>query len=260
MDRMTETLEADKTIAEFYDTLAADYDAMTGFERRFAAERPFFSTIVERYRIKTAIDAGCGTGFHSLLLTQLGVDVTAVDISPTMLENVTRHSHQLNLHVKTVESGFETLSQSLQDHYDSVFCLGNSLAHLMGNDALHASLKNFASLLNPGGILVVQMLNYSRILSQHTRVQSIKEVGDTTFVRAYEYEGETLRFNILKFKKTNDVVVQSLNSIPLRPLRQEELTPLLEENGFREISFFGGISLELFDPETSKDLVIIAKA
>ena len=38
MDQMTDTLNTGKTIADFYDTLAADYDAMTGFEQRFAAD------------------------------------------------------------------------------------------------------------------------------------------------------------------------------------------------------------------------------
>jgi len=51
---------------DFYDELSADYDAMTGFDKRFAAERPFFRLIVERHNIKSAIDAGRGPAFtHS---------------------------------------------------------------------------------------------------------------------------------------------------------------------------------------------------
>ncbi len=256
---MTDTLNSEKSIVDFYDTLAPDYDAMTGFEKRFSTEQPFFSTIVERYKIGTALDAGCGTGFHSLLLAQLGVSVTAVDVSPAMLENVTRHARQLNLSVKIVESDFQTLAQKLGEQYDAVFCLGNSLPHLVDDRDLRSSLASFASLMNPDGILVIQLLNYERILSQHANVQNIKEVGDTTFIRSYEYEGETLRFNIVKLEKREDIIVQSLNAVRLRPLRKAGLSVLLEESGFGEVSFFGGISLEPFIPESSKDLVIIAK-
>ena len=55
-------------VTQFYDNLADDYDAMTGFEKRFVHERPFFNLLMQRYGITSALDAGAGTGFHSLLL------------------------------------------------------------------------------------------------------------------------------------------------------------------------------------------------
>jgi ubiquinone/menaquinone biosynthesis C-methylase UbiE len=72
------------TVAKFYDALAPDYDTMTGFQKRFVHEKPFFRLLVEKYKIRTVLDAGCGTGFHSLLLAQLGVQVTAIDVSPVI--------------------------------------------------------------------------------------------------------------------------------------------------------------------------------
>ncbi|MEO8167966.1 MAG: class I SAM-dependent methyltransferase, partial [bacterium] len=227
---------------------------------RFDAERPAFRTIVERYGIKSAVDAGCGTGFHSLLLAQLGVDVTATDVSPIMLGNVSRHSNQRNLNVKTVASDFQTLAHTLGKSYDAVFCLGNSLAHLLHNDDIHAALTNFSALVRPKGTLFLQILNYDRILEAQTRVQNVKEVGDTTYIRFYDFEKDLLRFNILKLVKKNGGIVHTLNSIPLRPFRQTELSALLAQSGFDDVSFFGGISLEPFDPKSSKDLMIVAKA
>ena len=46
-----------RTAEEFYDNIAPQYDAMSGFERRFEKERPVFRALVERYRIKRALDA-----------------------------------------------------------------------------------------------------------------------------------------------------------------------------------------------------------
>jgi glycine/sarcosine N-methyltransferase len=252
-------MKTEKSVEEFYDRLAPDYDAMTGFEKRFVADRPFFRMIVERYGIKTAVDAGCGTGFHSLLLAQLGVTVTAVDLSPVMLENVSRHAKELNIRVKTVEASFQTLSRTLNKQFDAVFCLGNSLTHLLSDDELRASLTNFVSLLNPKGSLFIQILNYDRILAQRERVQNVKEVGNTTFVRFYDYEKDLLRFNILKLEKKDDAVAHSLSSIPLHPIRQSEIAKLLSNSGFNEVKFYGGISLEEFQPQTSKDLVVLAR-
>ena len=70
----------------FYDTLSDDYDSMTMFEQRLIKEESLFRTLVEKYKIKAALDAGSGTGVHSLLLAQTGVKVTAVDISRKMLQ------------------------------------------------------------------------------------------------------------------------------------------------------------------------------
>ena len=91
-------------IPAFYDRLAPDYDEMTGFGKRFVHEKPFFRPLVENLNIATALDAGCGTGFHSLLLAQLGVRVTAVDVSGGMLA-------RLELHGREMEPGFCALPQ-----------------------------------------------------------------------------------------------------------------------------------------------------
>lgn len=256
---MTEDVKSENEIADFYDALASDYDTMTGFENRFVTERPFFRMIVERYGIKTAVDAGCGTGFHSLVLAQLGVSVTGVDVSRAMLESLSRHAGQLNLPVHGVQAGFESLSQSLNGTYDAVFCLGNSLAHLLSTDQLRVALDNFVSLLNPGGRLFIQILNYDRILGQHERIQNVKEIGDTTFIRFYDYEGERVRFNILKLQKRGNTTEQSLKTITLNPIRKETLEAMLLHAGLAEISFFGGISLEHYVAGTSKDLVVVAQ-
>ncbi len=246
-------------MSEFYNALAPDYDAMTGFEKRFIAERPFFRMLVERFGITSAIDAGCGTGFHSLVLAQLGVSVTAVDVSQKMLDDVVRHAKEFNLHVETVAARFQTLAQVIHKQHDAVFCLGNSLAHLLDDQSLADSLKSFAALLKPEGVLFVQILNYAKILSQRQRVQNVKDVGPTTFIRFYDFEPALVRFNILKLERRGVGIEHSMDSIALRPLRQSDLVNHLAENGFDDVRFYGGISLEEFHPETSKDLVILAR-
>jgi glycine/sarcosine N-methyltransferase len=245
--------------AHFYDDLATDYDAMTGFDKRFIVERPFFRMLVEQNGIKTAVDAGCGTGFHSLALSQLGVSVTAVDVSPEMIRRTIQHANELGITIETLQSGFTSLPDVLHKRYDAVFCLGNTLPHLLSSDAIRTTLTSFAGLLKDEGTLFIQILNYDRILTERERVQSIKEVGTTTFVRFYDYDDELLRFNILRLEKKTGAIQHSLNSILLRPIRSVDVRALLNECGFDQVSFYGGISMEKFIPEQSKDLFIIAR-
>lgn len=258
---MIQTTDANEALSveEFYDALAPDYDTMTGFEKRFIQEKPFFRLLVERYGIHTALDAGSGTGFHSLLLAQLGAQVTAVDVSGDMLQGVTSHAEQMNLEITTLRSNFLDLEKVLKQEFDAVFCMGNSLAHLLTEEQLRTTVRNFFSLTKPSGILFIQNLNYDRIVAQRERIQSVKESGDKTFVRFYDYGEHRLSFNILTIERGEDQVRQSLRSVQLRPLLSHELVRLLMERGFSEISQFGGISMDPFNAAISKDLVILAK-
>ncbi|MBI5472794.1 MAG: class I SAM-dependent methyltransferase [Ignavibacteriae bacterium] len=256
---MQEEKNIDAAAAGFYDSVAADYDAMTGFERRFVLERPFFRLLVEQNAIKSALDAGCGTGFHSLLLSQLGVAVTAVDVSPEMVRRTLQHAEQAGVQLKALQSSFAQVRNAVDSNFDAVFSLGNSVAHLLNPNDIFDALAGFASVLAPNGTLFVQLLNYDRILLKRERIQNVKQVQQTMFVRFYDYENDLVRFNILKLDKKGDDVEHHLLSIPLRPIRSTEIASLLRQAGFAQVSIYGGISLEKYSPETSKDIFVVAR-
>ncbi len=245
------------SVSEFYDWLAPDYDRMTGFDKRFAHERPFFRLLVERHGIRTAIDAGSGTGFHSLLLAQLGVDVTAVDVSRKMLSKLRDHATALNVPVRVLEASFDQLPGKVKRPVDAVFCLGNTLPHLLTGGALDQALRSFSAVLRTDGVLFLQILNYDRILHNRERVQSVKESDGELFVRFYDYEDEILRFNILRLRKEKESFRHELKGVVLRPLKVGELTVALTEAGFSGIRTFGGVTLEPFTLEGSRDLVVL---
>lgn len=260
---MPQTLEVEDRIAEetarFYDRLSEDYDVMTGLEKRFVHERPFFNLFVQKFDVQTALDVGAGTGFHSLLLAQLGVEVTAVDISQKMLDRVRQHAKEMHLEVRTVRSTFQELSDRLRGTYDAVLCMGNSLPHLLTSQDLRQALRNFNEILNPEGVLFLQQLNYDRILAQREPIQSVKEVGTTTFIRFYEYHTQSVMFNILKLKRVEGKITHELDSVRLRPIVKKEMENVLREAAFTHIQAHGSIALDDFEEERSKDLVVLAR-
>ena len=248
----------EKTIAGFYDDLAPEYDEMTGLEKRFVQERPFFRLLVERFHIATALDAGCGSGFHALLLSELGVEVTAIDASKEMIRLLEKHAGERNMRIDRIVGTFESLNTLVSKKFDAVFSMGNSLAHVLTNQALSRSLRNFHSVLKPGGILFVQLLNYDRILERRERILGEKTTGTKTFVRFYEYEKDAIVFNILTKSSDATSSAEHIQSVRLHPLVRDELIPQLESVGFKELSVFGSISLDAFRKKDSKDLVVLA--
>jgi glycine/sarcosine N-methyltransferase len=245
-------------IPAFYDWLSHEYDRMTSFEERFARERPSIQALVDVHGIRTALDAGTGTGFHALLLAQLGVRVTAVDISPAMIEELLRHAAGMSIEVTGLVGSFEEIPDLVHSPQDAVFSLGNTLAHSESRQDLLSTLTAFRRVLRPGGVLIAQLLNYRRILSSRESVQIVREAGSTRFVRWYEYAGDRIRFHVTR-EQIGSGEPAVTRSVVLRPVTDDELGAVLPEAGFDDVRFAGGITLAPYDPVTSKDCVVTAR-
>jgi glycine/sarcosine N-methyltransferase len=243
-------------VRRFYDSLAPDYDLMTSFDERFVKERPWFEAIVSKFAVRSALDAGCGTGFHSILLSRLGVTVAGVDASPAMIERARENARRLNSAVTLHTGAFSEISSIMEGvsgspgQFDAVFCLGNTLVHCLTDALLGEALLNFRSVLRPGGVLVVQILNYDRILSEKKELLGKREAGGMTFERRYSYQGETVTFTVTRGER--------MDSVTLRPLTRGMLETACTAAGFRDVSVFGDLAMGMFNPAVSTDLVLTA--
>jgi 2-polyprenyl-3-methyl-5-hydroxy-6-metoxy-1,4-benzoquinol methylase len=247
-----------RSIMEFYDRLAPNYDAMTNFEQRFAQERPFFQTLIDRFHFRSALDAGCGSGFHSIVLSQLGVEVLGVDVSSEMLRLAEEHARLRNVRLRTLQGSFENLDTLIKERFAAVFVMGNSLAHLLSAADLKKVMQNFSGVLEPHGMLIIQTLNYDRILARREQIQNEKQVGTKTFVRSYDFDETGIDFHIVTREQKDDNAEEKTQTVRLRPVLHAELVALLNSAGFIDINAYGGISLAPFEPLSSKDLVVIA--
>ncbi|MGA3286753.1 MAG: class I SAM-dependent methyltransferase [Bacteroidota bacterium] len=244
---------------QFYDSLADEYDEMTGLEGRFAKEKPIFQSLAKKYTIATALDAGSGTGFHSILLAQLGLHVTATDISAQMLRQAKRNAEHMSVQIDTIQTSFQGMNESVHNKFDAVFCLGNTLPHILTEEELFQSFKSFREILNSGGRVFLQLLNYDRILNFRERILNVKEVNDKIFVRFYDYEGENIVFNILTIQKSGGQMEHSLHSIRLFPWRSSDIVRSLKDAGFNSTQLFGSMALDAYNEGASKDLIVIAQ-
>ncbi len=247
---------------EFYDELATDYDQMTRFQERLATEERTLGHWKARYGFASALDAACGTGLHAILLSRLGVRSVGADISAGMLQQARRHAEQAQVSVEWVQVAFSDLSDRFPaSSFDAVFCLGNSIPHVLGDRELRVAVENFRSVLRPGGILAVQVLNYARILEKGERIIGVNESGPATFVRFYDFlENERVRFNILTILKDAKKLNHSLRSTTLRTYRLADLSSTLAEIGFVSVETYGDLRFAPFQQDTSANLVIVAQA
>ncbi len=248
---MNTSADSAESPASFYDALAPQYDAMTRFSDRFGKEREFFQHLAKLRKIRSAIDAGCGTGLHALLLAAMGASVTAIDPSGEMLSRAGTHAREQGLSITTIRSDIEGLASLSLQPVDAIVCMGNTLAHVLTDSGLRTSLKNLFDLLLPGAHLVLQLLNYDRILSSREEILGIREVNGVRFTRRYTYHDPTITFTIEagSFK----------HSTELRPWASGALTTAMIEAGFSINGMYGSLQREEFDAATSTDLVLLSQ-
>lgn len=244
----------------FYEEIVSNYDSMTRFQERIERETATLQEWAERYGFRSAVDTACGTGLHAIILAQLGIDTAGADISEAMLEQARTHARDLKLDIPWIQSGMETLSQKLDRQYETVFCLGNSLPHLLTQAELQAAFESFWQLLAPGGTLVIQILNYARILKQQERIVGIHRQGATEFIRFYDFLPNRIRFNLLTVEWESDKRLKhALSSTTLYPYRKQELQEALEKLGGMSVEFYGDMNFQPFDEEKSSNLVLVAQ-
>lgn len=241
-----------------YDTLAADYDRFVNWPARLACELPFLERLFAGKRVERVLDAACGTGQHAIALAGRGYQVVGADLSAAMIEQAHRNAAAADAKVTFVVAGLGELA-TLGKEFDAVLCLGNSLPHLLTAEALLTVLADFAAILRPGGLLVIQNRNFDRVWAVRERFlppQSHRE-GDKEwlFIRFYDFHEETVTFNMVRLQRTEGEWAQEIASTELRPIFHDDLKMALAAAGFGTTAFYGGYDGSAFDPAHSGDLI-----
>ena len=270
----------DETATNFYDALAPMFDVMTDWNARLSAEGPFLRAMLEEAGVRSALDAACGSGGHALALAQWGYVAAGVDASPVMVDMARRKAVDAGFDIPFAVAdlaGLSALAAGPTDDdsalgvqrlapYDAVLCLGNSLPHLLTQADLLRGLRGMAAVLKPGGLLVLQNLNYDLRWQKQPRwfaAQGGQLDGREVLVwRFADYDQLTGRisFHIALFTRDSAGWRVDVRTTPHRPLFRDDLVAALAESGFTAPRLFGrmAVPLEPFDPAASPDLVVVA--
>lgn len=147
---VSESLES--TLSEYWNGRAADYHAYHDSSLRARAEYSVWSAVMAAALDgieagSTVLDMGCGTGFISHIVADLGFRVVGVDSSPGMLEQARRDS------AKRASLGFSTAEFHCAD-VTSPAALASALSGVADSGAAAAlSRRVLWTLADPGAAL-----------------------------------------------------------------------------------------------------------
>jgi ubiquinone/menaquinone biosynthesis C-methylase UbiE len=231
----------------FYESISDHY------RKIFPLNREQLRFVISKFpgaRQLTLLDIGCGTGDLSLELSKHFYRVVGIDLDETMLEQALKESEGkenirfYNVDMLELRQKFGLLA------FDTLLCFGNTLAHLQSMEEIASFLKQCSEVIRKGGKLLIQLINYDRILDLNITSLPTLETDEIRFIRNYHYRKDPhlIEFEtILTVKSTNQIMQ---NSIQLLPIRKSELESLLLKTGFGNIHYYGNFKGESLGAES----------
>ncbi|HEX5742791.1 MAG TPA: class I SAM-dependent methyltransferase [Flavobacteriaceae bacterium] len=194
------------------------------------------------------LDVGCGIGTLSFELSHYYTQITGIDLDAEMIQYALNQQDRKLNSLQFHQLSMLALNQKFdKNSFDGIICFGNTLVHLNSLDQVMDFLKQAKSILKSDGKLLIQLVNYDRILSKQIKELPLIENDEILFERKYHYNTETnsIDFNtLLTVKSTHQ---QIKNSVVLLPILKSALEQLLKKAGFQNSNFFGNFKGEMYD-------------
>ena len=204
----------------------------------------------ERARI---LDLCCGIGRHSLEFAQRGFDVVGVDRTTAYIEKARKAASKQNLNAKFTVTDMRQYCEP--NYFDVIVNLFGSFAYFEDQADDRKVVENMYASLRPGGQFLIETMG-KEILARDFQAKDWAEVGDTLVLSEREitrnWERINTRWIIIKGGRRSEF------NVSLRSYSAIELSSLLVECGFPEVSVYGDLEGAAYD-RAAKRLVMIGR-
>lgn len=143
-----------KGVKEFYNVTATAWSEEYFEEkRRHPVTKKFYECFSKGGTPHPKIlDLGCGAGYDSKVLSELGAKVVGVDISENLIDIAKQNVKGCKFFVGDITDKLTNLGR-----FDGIMCLA-TIIHI-GIDKIRDSLQNMANALKRGGLLIVSVVD-----------------------------------------------------------------------------------------------------
>lgn len=242
---------------------AESYDRQIDWSARMGRELPLLKDAFGPPGEGRLLDAGCGTGRHVVALGTAGYRVVGADKSRDMIRVAERNCAAAGVDAPLHPYVFEELRERLEGVFDGIYCLGNSLAASGSAAAVREALENFGAVLQPGGKLVVQVLNFPLLRKEEPVVRGPRVVEfdgvEHVTSRVFTFQPEGCVVASVTVWKDSGGWQQRVSRGCLYPVELAELQEWTHRAGLRIAARYGDYSGAGFDPDESRDLIFVAE-
>jgi ubiquinone/menaquinone biosynthesis C-methylase UbiE len=228
-----------------YTSIAPYYDQI------FPFNKTAFAFLNKHLGDGIILDIACGTGTYAHHLHTLKREVQGFDLDPSMIQQA------LNKDQKGVTySVCDMRNVSSNQLVDGIYIIGNSLVHASSLDEIQKMLVRYYNLLQKGGTLIIQIVNYERVLSKGITVLPLIQQEHLTFYREYYFDQNNTMFFQTILEVDDKRIV---HKIPLLPITKTQLSTLLRETNFSNQQWFGSYNESPYDKDTSFHAIVVCQ-
>ncbi len=217
----------------YRDLLAADYLTMVGdFDARVRADKGLFCGLdleCETGRAR-ALDLGCGPGMHSVALTKIGYQVTAVDQSEELLEELKRRTDGSAVYV--VQGDMTKLQGAVLPGFELAVCLGDTLPHLLSLEDVDRFFGEVHSILASRGQFLLGFRDLTHVLEGVDRFIPVAQTEDRIMTCFLEDRGDRVEVHDLIHRREEEGWVLYKSSYPKLRLGEPDVRRRLKAAGF----------------------------
>ena len=238
----------------FYERLSKYYDVIFKMGQ---AQMDLIQSQVEKG--KRILDIGCGTGTYTIPLAQLGYQMVALDYDQSMVDKLRGKADAFDLQIESFARDMMGLDDLIEDAYDGILCIGNTLPHLEDMDQVEAFLKIVHKKLDENGAFIIQTVNYDRVFKNNvTKLPLIERPENgVVFDRSYEMLDEGKIKFIGKLSMPDGTVSES--STTLLGIRLSMLETALKNAGYSNVQAYGSFKKDDWSDESYTTVVVAKK-
>jgi SAM-dependent methyltransferase len=213
-------------------------------KKRFIVESFFLKKIFNKYgKVRNILDIGCATGSHLNELSILGFTGLGIDLNKKMINFAKENYPALKFEVKDMRK------INYKNKFDAIICLCSVFCYNVSNEDILSTLKSFHNSLKKGGILIIETFNPIEFLENKKferkneerkgyKKFGLKSISERYIDGIHQHMIEKRDIYRLKdFKKLKSDLTKFRLFFP------QEMKYLLETNGFKFQSFYGGYNL-----------------
>ncbi|MCS6988157.1 MAG: class I SAM-dependent methyltransferase [Chloroherpetonaceae bacterium] len=199
-----------------------------------------------------ALDVACGSGRHAVALAENGFEVTANDLSESLLAEARKLAAKKNVALRFARYDMRDLP--FENEFDLVVQLFTSFGYFERDDDDRLTLRCVARALKPKGWYVLDFFN-ANYVRKRLQPETRRTIDGLDILEQRIIFGERVVKSITIAE--NGRAHRFIESVRL--YSADELSEMLAEAGFQIRHRFGDYRGEPFDMESSPRLILIAQ-
>jgi len=236
----------------FEDWFESEYYHILYNERGRREAKLFLDNLNSFLQLKShhqILDLACGRGRHANYLASMGLPVTGLDLSVSSIKYAKKHRKgNASFHIHDMREPFGVNS------YQIILNLFTSFGYFEDLKDNILVINNIANALMPEGKVIIDYFN-SNYLKQHLVQQEIKKTnGVKFFIKKMVQENFVYKHIRFIDKGEEYIYAERVMLIAL-----DQIESWLKNRGLQLVQVFGNYQLDMYCPNTSPRMIIIAE-